>query len=49
MAAVDEGSEFMQNGNFSKIFFSSSRVPLKVARWFILRPKIPIWVNLGGP
>jgi hypothetical protein len=20
-----------------------------VARWFLFRPKIPIWVNLGGP
>jgi hypothetical protein len=21
----------------------------RVARWSILRPKIPIWVNFGGP
>jgi hypothetical protein len=21
----------------------------KVARWFISKPKIPVWVNLGGP
>jgi hypothetical protein len=21
----------------------------RVARWFILRPKIPIWVHFGGP
>jgi hypothetical protein len=20
----------------------------RVARWFILKPKIPIWVNFGG-
>jgi hypothetical protein len=24
---------------------SSSRV----ARWFLFKPKIPIWVNFGGP
>jgi hypothetical protein len=23
-------------------------VPSRVARWFIYRPKIPIWVNFGG-
>jgi hypothetical protein len=23
-------------------------VQSRVARWFIFRPKIPIWVNLGG-
>jgi hypothetical protein len=22
---------------------------LRVARWFVLKPKIPIWVNIGGP
>jgi hypothetical protein len=21
----------------------------RVARWYIFKPKIPIWVNLGGP
>jgi hypothetical protein len=21
----------------------------RVARWFIFKPKIPIWVNFGGP
>jgi hypothetical protein len=24
-------------------------VEIRVARWFILRPKIQIWVYLGGP
>jgi hypothetical protein len=21
----------------------------RVARWFVFKPKIPIWVNYGGP
>jgi hypothetical protein len=21
----------------------------RVARWFVFKPKIPIWVNFGGP
>jgi hypothetical protein len=21
----------------------------RVARWFIFKPKIPVWVNFGGP
>jgi hypothetical protein len=21
----------------------------RVARWFLFKPKIPIWVNFGGP
>jgi hypothetical protein len=25
------------------------RLTVRVARWFIFRPKIPIWVNFGGP
>jgi hypothetical protein len=32
-------------------FYSILRkqVPFKVARWYIFKPKIPIWVNFGGP
>jgi hypothetical protein len=26
-----------------------SLLPVRVARWYILKPKIPIWVNFGGP
>jgi hypothetical protein len=22
---------------------------LRVARWFVFKPKIPIWLNFGGP
>jgi hypothetical protein len=22
---------------------------IRVARWFVFKPKIPIWVNFGGP
>jgi hypothetical protein len=25
-----------------------NRVPARVARWHIFKPKIPIWVNFGG-
>jgi hypothetical protein len=21
----------------------------RVARWFVFKPKIPIWINFGGP
>jgi hypothetical protein len=24
-------------------------IGVRVARWFIFKPKIPIWVNFGGP
>jgi hypothetical protein len=27
----------------------NNNVSTRVARWFILIPKIPIWVNFGGP
>jgi hypothetical protein len=23
--------------------------PIRVARWFVFKPKIPVWVNFGGP
>jgi hypothetical protein len=29
----------------AKIFFQSI---IRVARWFVFKPKIPIWVNTGG-
>jgi hypothetical protein len=28
---------------------SSSQPAGRVARWFVFKPKIPIWVNFGGP
>jgi hypothetical protein len=27
----------------------TQRVDAMVARWFIFKPKIPIWENVGGP
>jgi hypothetical protein len=24
-------------------------IPVRVARWYIFKPKIPIWINFGGP
>jgi hypothetical protein len=28
---------------------SNATMYFKVARWFVFKPKIPIWVTLGGP
>jgi hypothetical protein len=30
-------------------FFIVVGVHGRVARWFVFKPKIPIWVNFGGP
>jgi hypothetical protein len=43
--------DFLQNT--SKIFHSKEVshfkwVVSRVARWFVFKPKIPIWVNFGG-
>jgi hypothetical protein len=32
-----------------KILPCSETVSRRVARWYISKPKIPIWVNFGGP
>jgi hypothetical protein len=32
-----------------EINFTASGFECRVARWFIFKPKIPIWVNFGGP
>jgi hypothetical protein len=29
--------------------FALIRISSRVARWFVFKPKIPIWVNFGGP
>jgi hypothetical protein len=29
--------------------FPLKRVPARVARWYFFKPKLPIWVNFGGP
>jgi hypothetical protein len=34
--------------NFGQLF-KNDRSSVGVARWFIFKPKIPIWVNFGGP
>jgi hypothetical protein len=26
-----------------------TQVQTRVARWFVFKPKIPVWVNFGGP
>jgi hypothetical protein len=35
------------NGGF--VSSLSEPVQSRVARWFVFKPKIPIWVNFGGP
>jgi hypothetical protein len=30
-------------------FVCHPRVSSSVARWLVFKPKIPIWVNFGGP
>jgi hypothetical protein len=38
--------------NFISFHFSESSFFLlqsRVAKWYIFKPKIPIWVNFGGP
>jgi hypothetical protein len=34
---------------FNFWYFDTVLLLIRVARWFVLKPKIPIWVNLGGP
>jgi hypothetical protein len=29
--------------------FLGFEIGARVARWYIFKPKIPIWVNFGGP
>jgi hypothetical protein len=31
------------------IILTKKRLGFRVARWFIFKPKIPIWVHFGGP
>jgi hypothetical protein len=33
----------------SEIPFSCTNILCRVARWYIFKPKIRIWVNFGGP
>jgi hypothetical protein len=44
-------SALCDNGFDGKmIFFTSSIVfQTRVARWYIFKPKISMWVNFGGP
>jgi hypothetical protein len=29
--------------------FTNVQLSIRVARWLVLKPKIPIWVKSGGP
>jgi hypothetical protein len=46
-----EQQHYQEKIGFSSIsrenFFWVVRV--RVARWFLFKPKLPIWVNFGGP
>jgi hypothetical protein len=40
---------FGSEGHFSEvIFWGRKTVGIRVARWFVFKPKILIWVNFGG-
>jgi hypothetical protein len=34
---------------FPKKIFYGQVMSSMVARWYVFKPKIPIWVNFGGP
>jgi hypothetical protein len=36
-------------GEIFYVFANFFTIPIRVARWHIFKPKIPIWVNFGGP
>jgi hypothetical protein len=40
---------FLTQVNSFFSFLSLSALKSRVARWFVFKPKIPIWVNFGGP
>jgi hypothetical protein len=53
---LDFGNRPTQSAILSDLFLALSRtkeplsqLPTRVARWFILRPKIPLWELFGGP
>jgi hypothetical protein len=47
-----ESNRLTKNESFGFIFAFASVLTFdwnRVARWFVFKPKIPIWVNFGGP
>jgi hypothetical protein len=42
-------NEFLDHQNLSLNIIITPHDWTGVARWYIFKPKIPIWVNLGGP
>jgi hypothetical protein len=40
--------DFQTQQPVKKIKASSATITYRVARWFIFKPKIPLWVNFGG-
>jgi hypothetical protein len=39
----------IERGNYLANFLITLPLMTRVARWFIFKPNIPIWVNFGGP
>jgi hypothetical protein len=33
----------------TNVFVAFMPTLYRVARWFVFKPKLPIWVNFGGP
>jgi hypothetical protein len=46
-AEFENFSEVLRTRKWCLVRLSSSRY--RVARWVVFKPKIPIWVNFGGP
>jgi hypothetical protein len=39
--------KLLTSGHFCRP--NDNRVGIRVARWYTFSPKIPLWVNFGGP
>jgi hypothetical protein len=51
MITTTENRNSLSNGSFSQAptFLRFVHIGVRVARWFIFKPKIPIWVNFVRP
>jgi hypothetical protein len=38
----------LRNKNMGLVLAANWQVPCRVARWFVFKAKIQIWVNFGG-
>jgi hypothetical protein len=47
--AVSGEADYLAEANFAQVANLLITVRGRVARWFIFKPKLPIWVHFGGP